>query len=132
MKTKILKWDVDIQLFLVAINTVLLSLSLFLRDFAYAFLLLQFVEGAYQLMSSGINLLLNHKSLGFAELRRLHFFGSIAYLVVLFGVVTIDLSNALLAIALFIIVPQIIFYCYFLLCRRELQFLINREFHILR
>jgi len=46
--------------------------------------------------------------------------------------VTIDLSNALLAIALFIIVPQIIFYSYFLLCRRELQFLINREFHILR
>ena len=132
MKTKILKWDVDIQIFLVAVNTMLLSLSLFLRDFAFLFLLLQFIEGAYQLTSSGVNLLLNHKSLGFAELRRLHFFGSIAYLVILFGVVTIDVSNALIAISMFILVPQIVFYSYFLLCRRELRFLTNREFHILR
>ena len=132
MKTKILNWDVNIQGFLVAANTLMLLLTLVVPDFVMLLLLLQFITGAYQLTSSGINLAMAHKSIGFISYRQLHFMGSVVYLIILFLMAKTCINNTAILICLFAAIPQAIFYAYFFLCVKELHFLQNREFHILR
>ncbi len=132
MKTKFLNWDVNIQGVLVAANSLMLLLTLAVPDFVMLLLLLQFITGAYQLTSSGIHLAMGHKSIGFIGYRQLHFMGSVLYMIALYLITKTGINNTAVLVVLFAVIPQTIFYAYFFLCLRELHFLQNREFHILR
>ena len=132
MKTKFLNWDVNIQWFLVAVNSLLLLLTLLVHDFVMLLLLLQFFIGSYQLTSSGIHLAMSHKSIGFIGYRQLHFFSSVVYLVILSLITKTGINDTAILVCLFVVIPQVILYAYFFLCVKELHFLQNREFHILR
>ncbi len=129
MKTSILKWDLHLQLALAVIDFMALSFS------AYAIhilLLAQFFIGAYQLCSSGVHLLLQHKSIGFFQWRVKHFWGSLVYLIFLIALVYGNEHNEILWFTGVILVPQAILFAYILLCKKELDFIEEREFHILK
>lgn len=129
--TSILKWDVKVQTGLVVLNLLLWLWLTLDRSPLFFILILQFICGLYQLISSGIHLTHPHKSIGFVKFRLLHFWGGIAFLF-LFGLtMSHEPGNVLMALFVFII-PQCILYGYFLLCRAELKQLEHREFHILR
>ncbi len=129
--TSILKWDVKIQTGLVALNLLLWPCLALDRSAFFFILILQFICGIYQLISNGVHLTHPHKSMGFVKFRMFHFWGGIAFLF-LFGLV-ISHEPPKVIMALFVIViPQLIFYGYFFLCRAELKQLEHREFHILR
>ena len=132
MKTKILKWDVVFQEVLIAGNILSIMLGCFvMKGFFMYILVIQFIGGVAQLTGSGIHLHLQHKSIGFAFWRRLHFYGSLIYLAILF-LFSGKHNDGMVWFIMFFLIPQIIFYAYFILCFKELRFLKNREFHILR
>ncbi len=132
MKTKILKWDVMFQEFMIAANILFVVLAfLITKGFFFYILIMQFIGGAAQLTGSGIHLRLQHKSLGFAFWRRLHFYGSLIYLATVF-ILFSKYNDGMVWFIMFFLIPQVIFYAYFFLCFKELRFLQSREFHILR
>ena len=131
MKTMILKWDYRIQLILGLFNLAGFVAFWYL---AYIVLFFQAILGLYQLTSNGVHLLLQHKSLGFTDWRKVHFFGSIIYAALLTPLLLwgINSFNSFLFALLLLIIPQAILYGYIFLCKRELDFLEQREFHILK
>jgi hypothetical protein len=129
--TAILKWDVTVQKGLMALNSLLILATIFAPGFLYVLLPLQFIEGLYQLISSGMHLHFPHKSIGFIKFRLIHFWGSLAYLIILGFMLAYQPDGILMAITA-LLIPQCIFYAYFALCYTELKQLQNREFHILR
>ncbi len=131
MKTKILKYDVAVQTVLVVINLLTYLAFALDRDLGYLILILQFIIGMWQLTSSGLHLLLQHKSIGYMQWRALHFWGSVCYISLL-AVLAGWYYLYLLGLLLVVIIPQGILYAYFWLCRSELHYLQNREFFILR
>ena len=133
MKTKILKWDVVLQSLMIPFNLIFTLVP----SFWFFLLLLQFFEGIYQLISSGINLSMGHKSIGYKQYRQLHFIGSIAYIAFLCLLIEAGsfMEGLIFKIAMlvfFVIIPQAISYAYFWLCKKELVYLQNREFFILK
>jgi hypothetical protein len=132
MSTQILKYDVGFQKFLIGLNLLFLILGLAVNKGFFLYILgMQFIGGAAQLTGSGMHLMLQHKSIGFSFWRKVHFTGSVIYMVLLGLLTKTDVDGALWFIAVFAI-PQCIFYAYFFLCFKELKFLENREFHMLR
>ncbi len=129
MKTTILKWDYRIQFVLGVLNVIGLVALWFL---SYIILFFQVLLGLYQLTSSAIHILLNHKSLGFIKWRMLHFWGSLIYLVIVFSFVYKDEFHQVAWITFVIIIPQFILYTYIWLCKKELDWLEHNEFHILK
>ena len=129
--TAILKWDVTVQKGLLVINTLGILVGVVCHPFLYLVLILQFVEGFYQLISNGMHLRFPHKSIGYRKFRIIHFWGSIIFLI-LFGLVLAHEPGEISMIFITLIIPQTIFYCYFALCYSELKYLNHREFHILR
>lgn len=134
MKTTILKYDYYIQLALGVIDIVSMVCCWFIP---YVIIGVQLLIGFYQLCSSGTHLLLQHKSIGFTQWRMKHFFGSLIYLVALYftaysGAFNGGMLNSGLFIIAVVIVPQAVLFAYIILCKRELDFIEEREFHILK
>jgi hypothetical protein len=129
--TAILKWDVTVQKGLMVLNSLLILATIFAPGFLCVLLLLQFIEGLYQLISSGMHLHFPHKSIGFVKFRLIHFWGSLAYLCLLV-LLCLDGHGGVWMFLTAIVIPQCVFYGYFFLCYSELKQLQNREFHILR
>jgi hypothetical protein len=128
--TATLKTDVTIQKGLVALNALVFLVSIVNPHFLVIILPLQFFGGIYQLVSSGIHLRLAHKSLGYRQYRLLHFWGCLAYLCAI--ILWSPHLGQIVPTIFVVIIPQVIFYCYFALCYFELKQLQHREFHILR
>ena len=84
MKTKILSWDVNIQGFLVIVNLLLMCTAFIIQDLILMLLGLQLFTAIYQLISSGVNLRLQHKSMGYQKFRLMHFWGAVVYLVLVY------------------------------------------------
>jgi hypothetical protein len=131
MKTTILKWDYRLQLVLGIIN--LLGFVAFWYA-AYIVLFFEVFIGAYQLISNGTNILLQHKSIGFTEWRKAHLICAILYVAFLIPMALygIDSFDTFLFAVLFLIMPQTFLYSYIVLCKKELDFIEQREFHILK
>ncbi|HLP19882.1 MAG TPA: hypothetical protein VK174_06250 [Chitinophagales bacterium] len=129
MKTTILKYDYHLQLLLLVADGAVL---IFIWYIPYMLLLFQLIIGFYQLCSSALHLFLQHKSIGFYQWRIKHFFGSVLYLTFLILLTYNGPYNAFLFIATVIVIPQAILFAYTLLCKRELNFIEEREFHILK
>ncbi|HLP52816.1 MAG TPA: hypothetical protein VK154_18135 [Chitinophagales bacterium] len=129
MKTSILKYDYYIQLLLLIADVAAL---LFAWYVPYLLLIFQLIIGLYQLCSSALHLFLQHKSIGFYEWRIKHFAGSVLYLAFLILLGCYGAYNAFLVIATVIVIPQAILFAYIMLCKRELDFIEEREFHILK
>lgn len=129
MKTSILKWDLRIQLVLVLID--LLALAIAIEE-PFFLMMAQLLIGLYQLCSSATHIFLQHKSIGFTQWRIRHFFGSLLYLVFLVVMGNAGYIGNAGFIALVIVVPQIILFANVLLCKKELDFIEEREFHILK
>jgi hypothetical protein len=139
MKTKILKWDLRIQVVLDAFNLLLFAMP-------YGWVVVGCFQpffGCYHLLSSIVQLAANHKSTAFRAWRKRHLLLQIAYPLAglaLYFLITLNhinlpdnsiAFNVLLAI-LGMVIPQLTFYANTWLCYRELQFLENREFFILK
>ena len=129
MKTTALKWDVRIQLVLAVIDIAMLALSLYS---AYFLLMAQLLIGTYQLCTNAIHIFLQHKSIGFIQWRVRHLFGSLLYLVLLAVLANTGYMNTAGFVVLVVIVPQAILFAYVTLCKKELDYIEEREFHILK
>lgn len=129
MKTSILKWDLRIQIGLSLID--LLALVIAIEEPIFL-MLAQLLIGLYQLCSSATHIFLQHKSIGFTQWRIRHFSGSLLYLVFLFVMGNVVFIGNIGFTVLVIIVPQAILFAYILLCKNELDFIEEREFHILK
>ncbi|MFM2306914.1 MAG: hypothetical protein RLZZ367_1583 [Bacteroidota bacterium] len=129
MKTSILKWDLRVQIGMVVINLLAVATTLVEPTLL---LIVQFLIGTYQLCSSALHIFLKHKSIGFTQWRVRHLFGSLLYLVFLAAFGSTDFMGAAGFVILVIIVPQIILFAYVGLCKKELEFIQEREFHILK
>ncbi|MCW5908178.1 MAG: hypothetical protein KIS94_09985 [Chitinophagales bacterium] len=129
MKTTVLKWDYRIQVVLGLVN---LACVVVYWQIPYLLLFMQVVIGAYQLISSLLHLCMQHKSVGFVGWRMGHFFGSLAYLLFLGWLVWLNALNTVVFISCFMIIPQVVIYTYILLCKKELNYLLHREFFILK
>lgn len=131
MKTGILKWDVFIQAFLLVINTAVLAGFIYEAanpkpEGGLFFILLLWLEtiiGVYQLISNGLHLLLNHRSIGFVFWRLL----ITGVVIIYWTVLTLTQPTIFL-----LVVHQVLMYAYAYLCYRELEFLERREFFILK
>ena len=133
MKTKILNWDVNIQWVLIGLNLLILCLLLWSPYFIGVLLYAEVVLGIYQLTSGGVNLALNHKSAGFRSLRQWHLGGAVIFMLVIEHLnKSGGTDNMFIDLAFMVVVPQVVFHAYFILCRKELHYLQNREFFILR
>ena len=130
MKTKILKWDLIVQMALLAINCLLLLTIIFAPTFLYFLLPWQVLVGFYQLISSGLFLRFWYKSAAYRKFRLIHFWGSLVYLCLL-DLACTYMNYEVLLWGMAFIIPQCVFYAYFALCYFELKQLKNREFHIL-
>ena len=132
MKTKLLKWDLIVQTGLMAINSLLLMVIIFAPTFLYFLLPWQVLVGFYQLTSNGLYLRFSTERTAYRGFRLIHFWGSLIYLGLLQLACTyIHFEEALLWGMAFI-VPQAVFYAYFVLCFKEFKELRNAEFHILQ
>jgi hypothetical protein len=129
MKTTILKWDYYLQVLLGIANLGVIAMA---WAIPYLLLFAQLLIGFYQLCSSGLHLVLQHKSLGFVYWRFWHFTGSLIYLVFLGALVYAGVLNTVVFVFFFMIVPQVILYSYIWLCKKELNWLERNEFHILK
>ena len=129
MKTTILKWDHRLQLILGLGNLILIPVA---WAIPYFFLAAEIIIAPYQLLSNGTHLLLQHKSLGFAHWRVLHFWGLLTYILFLGVLIFADAIYPAVFIICFMIIPQLFLYSYIWLCKQELQWLERNEFHILK
>ena len=129
MKTSILKWDLRIQLGLALID--LLALAIAIEE-PFFLMLAQLLIGGYQLCSSVTHIFLQHKSIGFTQWRIRHFFGSLLYLAFLIVLANTGYIANAGFIVLVIILPQAILFAYVTLFKKELDFIEEREFHILK
>ena len=136
MKTNLLKWDTRIQLLFAAVTALF-----FVYPPMWGYLLLlQMFLGAYEIFSNSIHLLLNHRSLGFRQERFVLLAASLVCVLAMLGALVLlfqsdaDTSRLLPSLNLFelILLPLVLQGAYFLLCKRELNFLQTREFFILK
>lgn len=129
MKTTILKYDYYVQLALVVVSVVS---TIAFWSVPVVIAGIQFVIGFYLLCSSFAHILMEHKSIGFFQWRVRHFFGSLAYLILLIAMAFGGLINGVTCIWMVVVVPQIVLVAYTVLCKKELEFIEEREFHILK
>ncbi len=129
MKTNILKWDYYLQLGLGALN---LAGLLFYWHTIYVLLALQAIIGLYQLCSNSLHIFLEHKSVGYFQWRQRHLSGSAGYVFLLLTMGNLIPFNSFWFFLLVVTIPQLVIYSYVLLCKKELDFIEHREFHILK
>ena len=128
MTKDFVKADVNFQRPIVIINAIIVVISLMNHDFFALFLLAHFIAGAVQWIGSGLNLRHPHPASPYTNWRRLHFWGSIVYLTVVYTILNLDMiSSDDIALFLILFIPQVILYAYFLLSILELRFLESIE-----
>lgn len=119
MKThlNILRIDFWVQAFLMTLNTLLL----FFLPYSFVFVLyLLLYIGFYQfLISAIVNLLREIVSPEIYKLRKIHFFGSIIFIGLLFLLGALELTQNWFYFFLLFIFPQLIAYAYFYLTWKE-------------
>ena len=129
MKTRLLYWDVAFQALLLALNLLILCIP-----WLWYYLLVPIVViWSYQFISGAVNLLLNHKSIGYRAFRKLHFITAVMYPA--FLAVYVEQAAGFpvwVGTAAIFIVPQAILFAYCYLCYSELSYLKHREFFILK
>lgn len=121
MKTTLIKTDFAIQVALVIIDLALLMISFLANEVFFFLMCMQFMVGAYQMMSSMVGLFVNQNTFYYAY-RKQHFFGSLLYLVFMCGVFALDVVrldgstlSMVMALIIIVVVPQLIMCAYFYL-----------------
>ena len=131
MKTKILKWDVDIQKFLIVVNIIVFVAMISNGGLSNVWFFSMALSGFFQIIGNAIHILVGHKSIGYRNLRLWHFWCSLFYIYFFFAIFYAFAVVALRWVFV-IIIPEAAFFAYFSLCYHELKYLQHREFHILR
>lgn len=124
MTKDFVKADVNFQRPIVIINAIIVAVSLLNHDLFALFLLSQFIAGAVQWVGSGLNLRRPNPASPYTNWRRLHFWGSIVYLTIIYSLASFEVFTSDETGFFFILfIPQVIMYAYFLLSILELRFL---------
>lgn len=118
MKTTLIKTDFAIQAVLVFVDLALLMISILAHEVFFFLMCVQFIVGAYQMFSSMAGLFVN-KNTFYYTYRKLHFFGSLLYLVFMCGVFALDVvrldgstPSMVMSLIIIVVVPQLIMCAY--------------------
>lgn len=136
MKTNLLKWDIRIQ----ALLAIAAALLFVYPPMWFYLILLQIFFSTYETISNSIHLLLNHRSLGFRRKRFVLLTASLICAVAMLAALTQIFCSGVnanwflqsLNFLVLILLPLVLQGAYFLLCKRELNFLQTRELFILK
>jgi hypothetical protein len=129
MKTNILKWDYRLLLVLSSINAAAMLSCFYIGYFS---LFIEAIVVGYQFVSNGLHLFLNHKSIGFKNLRVYYLTITIVYALLIAVAIYYNPFNRVLFVVALMLIPQLLTSAYTWLCKKELNFLERREFHILK
>ena len=126
------KIDLYTQYFLACINTCAIIAVAFNTDFFGPLLLIQIFINLYHFFTNMVHLNANHRSVGFAQYRSYYQTLSLVYVPVGFILTLAFLGSLAFFIITWLIIPQIVLHAYIYLCKKELDFIEQREFHILK
>lgn len=128
----LLRTDLYIQYGLAAINLCALLATAISRESFVALMVVQVTINVYHFCTNLIHINAKHRSLGFARYRDTYFDLTMIY-VPIFMVLSFMLwwlPGFMLIV--WLIIPQIVLHLYIYLCKKEVDFIEQNEFHILK